>query len=141
MVHLPALLDSDTLSEIMKGRDLLVRRNAQEYLREHRVFQFSLITRYEILRGLYAKAAERQINAFLDHCRASIVHPLTEEIVDRAAGIYGSLRRRGQMISEGDLLIAATALVHNLVLVTGNVDHFQRVEGIRLLNWRKPLES
>jgi tRNA(fMet)-specific endonuclease VapC len=138
MAQLPALLDSDTLSEIMKGRDLQVLRNAQDYIREHRAFQFSLITRYEILRGLYAKTAERQINAFLGHCRASIVHPLTEEIIDSAAKIYGSLRRRGQMISEGDLLIAATALVHNLALVTGNVGHFQRIEGIRLFNWREP---
>jgi tRNA(fMet)-specific endonuclease VapC len=139
MAHVPALLDSDTLSEIMKGKDPQVLHNAREYLQEHRFLRFSLITRYEILRGLYAKDAERQIAAFLGRCQASIVYPLTEEIIDRAASLYGSLRKRGQMISEGDLLIAATALLQDLVLVTGNEDHFQRIEGLRFVNWRKNL--
>ena len=137
MTHPPALLDSDTLSEIMKGRNPQVSHNAQEYLREYRVFQFSLMTRYEILRGLHAKGTGRQITAFLDRCRASVVYPLTEDVVDRAAELYGILRQRGQMISEGDLLIAATAILQGLVLVTGNEDHFQRVEGLRFVNWRK----
>jgi len=65
-----------------------------------------------------------------------LVYPLTEEVVDRAAEIYGSLRRRGRPISDGDVLIAATALLHDLVLITGNEEHFQRIEGLRFLNWR-----
>jgi predicted nucleic acid-binding protein len=56
--------------------------------------------------------------------------------VDRAAEIYGSLRRRGQPISDADLLIAATALLHDLSLVTGNEDHFKRLDGLRIINWR-----
>jgi len=137
MSYLPALLDSDMLSEIMKGRDPQVLHHAREYLEEHRIFRFSLITRYEVLRGLHAKDAKRQITAFLDRCRASVVYPITEEIVDQAAAIYGSLWKRGQLISEGDLLIAATAILQDLVVVTGNEDHFQRVEGLRIVNWRK----
>lgn len=136
MSYQPALVDSDMLSEIMKGRDLQVLHHAQEYLKEHRVLRFSLITRYEVLRGLHAKDAKRQITAFLARCRASVVYPVTEEVVDRAAVIYGSLWKRGKLISEGDLLIAATALLQDLIVVTGNEDHFQRVEGLRVANWR-----
>ena len=132
----PALLDSDMLSEVMKGKDPQVLRHAREYLEEHGVFRFSIVTRYEVLRGLCAKNATRQIANFLDECRTSIVYPMTEEVVDRGAEIYGSLWRQGQLISEGDVLIAATALLQNLVLVTGNEEHFQRIEGLRLLNWR-----
>ena len=73
---------------------------------------------------------------FSIRCQASVVYPVTEELVDRAAVIYGSLWKRGKLISEGDLLIAATALLQDLVLVTGNEDHFQRVEGLRIANWR-----
>src|SRR5713226_2840156 len=50
------LLDTDTLSEIIKGRDFATQRNAQEYLGLHQRFQFSIITRYEILRGLKESA-------------------------------------------------------------------------------------
>jgi tRNA(fMet)-specific endonuclease VapC len=132
----PVLLDSDTLSEIMKARDPRVLHRAEEYLSEHHAFRFSLITRYEILRGLRAKDATRQIAAFLAQCQGSDVYPVTEAIVDRAADLYGALRKRGQLVSDADLLIAATALVHDLVLVTGNEDHFQRVPGLRVVNWR-----
>jgi tRNA(fMet)-specific endonuclease VapC len=94
----------------LSGRDPQVLYNALEYLQEHRVFRCSIITRYEVLRGLHAKDARQQITAFLDRCRASVVCPMTEEIVDRAAEIYGSLRKRGQLISEGDLLMAERSI-------------------------------
>ena len=34
-----------------------------------------------------------------------------------------------------DLILAACALTHDLVLVTNNVKHFRRVEGLKLANW------
>lgn len=55
-----ALLDTDTLSAIMRGT-LPVVTKAREYLTEHGAFAFSIITRYEILRGLKAKNAIVQL--------------------------------------------------------------------------------
>ena len=68
-----ALLDTDTLSEIMKGRDSNVEQKAREYLKTHGRFRFSVITRYEILRGLKTKQAVRQIAIFEDRCKKSYV--------------------------------------------------------------------
>jgi predicted nucleic acid-binding protein len=34
-----------------------------------------------------------------------------------------------------DLIIASCALAHNLTLVTNNMKHFERVEGLKLANW------
>ena len=50
----------------------------------------------------------------------------------RFALIRGDLRYRGELIGDPDILIAATALHHNLTLVTGNVRHFQRIAGLAL---------
>jgi tRNA(fMet)-specific endonuclease VapC len=83
----PALLDTDTLSEIMKGRDAGLREKAFQYLAEYRHFTFSLITRYEILRGLKSKEAARQIALFDERCARSEVLPLTEEIILSATSI------------------------------------------------------
>lgn len=47
----PLLLDTDTLSEVMKGRDPQVQRQARRHLADYGPFAFSIITRYEILRG------------------------------------------------------------------------------------------
>ncbi|MEO5952584.1 MAG: PIN domain-containing protein, partial [Chloroflexia bacterium] len=63
--------------------------------------------------------------------------PLTDDVVEQAADIYASLHRTGQLIGEVDTLIAATALVHNLVLVTNNERHFNRVPGLQIENWLK----
>jgi len=133
-----ALLDTDTLSEIIKGRDLFVAQRAQEYLLAHKRFTFSIITRYEILRGLMAKQALQQISIFEARCRESKILPLTDTVIVRAAEIYAELYRRGQLISDADILIAATALVHNLLLVTENTGHFERIPGLRLESWRTP---
>ena len=103
------ILDTDTLSEILKGRDLAIRSHAKQYLAEHGRFTFSIITRYEILRGLKAKQAGRRIEAFEKRCRASNVLPITDEIAVRAADAYANLHQRGQLISDADILIAATA--------------------------------
>ncbi len=58
---------------------------------------------------------------------------------DDAAQAYGDIRadleRRGLPISGNDLLIAATALAHNLIVVTHNTAEFQRVSGLRLEDW------
>jgi predicted nucleic acid-binding protein len=55
------------------------------------------------------------------------------------AEIFGKLKSRlesgGNRLDDFDLIIASTALAHNLVLVTNNEKHFQRIEGLRLGNW------
>lgn len=130
------LLDTDTLSEVMKGRDGVVRTNALTYLAEHGRFTFSIITRYEILRGLTYRAAERQLAAFEARCRDSIVLPLSDDVVRLAAQLYADLRRGGHVINDADILIAATALTGNLALVTGNQAHYAQIPGLRTINWR-----
>lgn len=58
-----------------------------------------------------------------------IVHALDEAVIDRAVPV-----RRGPKIGTLDAIIAATALVHDVVLVTRNVDDFKGVQGLRVLN-------
>lgn len=134
----PVLPDTDTLSEVMKGRDLQVQRRARQYLASYGRFTFSIITRYEILRGLKAKRAARQIAIFEERCRKSLVLPLTDDVIVQAADIYADLHGRGQLISDADILIAATALVRGLTLVTENIAHFRRIPGLSIKNWRSP---
>ena len=124
----PSLLDTDTLSEVMKGVDRRVQAHARRYLSAFGRFTFSLITRYEILRGLKARGATRQVARFEQRCQQSVVLPVTDAIIVRAADVYALLHQEGQLISDADILIAATALEHSLVMVTENVDHFRRAQ-------------
>ncbi|MGD0382063.1 MAG: type II toxin-antitoxin system VapC family toxin [Thermoguttaceae bacterium] len=129
-----ALLDTDILSVLMRGVPNIVGY-ARKYLSYHAEFTFSAITRYEILRGLKAKRASTQLAVFDVFCSKNKVLPLTDVIVVRAADIYADLYAHGQLILDADILIAATVLEHNLVLVTNNMDHFNRIPGLRINNW------
>ncbi len=129
-----ALLDTDILSAIMRKHPAAIR-NARPYLEAHRQFTFSIITRYEILRGLFAKGAEKQIAAFGRLCAASRVLPLAEPIIVQAAAVYADLHRRGELLNDADILIAATAITHGLTVVTNNVAHFRRIRDLQVVNW------
>lgn len=50
-----------------------------------------------------------------------------------AARQYAKLKSRGETIEDLDLFIGCTAIVNDLVVVTGNVKHLSRLEGIRIL--------
>jgi tRNA(fMet)-specific endonuclease VapC len=129
-----ALLDTDILSAVMR-QHLSALAHARAYLAVHDHFTFSIITRYEILRGLHAKKAATQLAAFELLCDVSRILPLTDAIVIRAAMIYADLHQQGTLIGDADILIAATGLEHGLVVVTNNQRHYQRIAGIQLENW------
>ena len=134
MTVLPVLLDTDILSAIMR-QDPVVIPKAQEYLLAHGQFTFSIITRYEVLRGLKAKGAAKQLAAFDRFCDVNTILPLTDEIIVKAAEIYTILRQRGELIGDADILIAATALTNELCVVTNNLNHFQRISELQIQNW------
>ncbi len=134
MTMRPVLLDTDVLSAIMR-RDERATGRARRYLLEHHRFSFSVITRYEVLRGLLAKQALRQLLAFEQLCAVSAVLPLTDEVAMQAAAIYADLRSRGELIGDADILIAATALTHDYAVATNNEAHFRRVTALAVENW------
>jgi len=47
-----------------------------------------------------------------------------------------SLEHTGQRVDQFDLLIGATALHHDLTLVTSNLKHFERMQAIKIENWK-----
>ena len=57
------------------------------------------------------------------------------EIMAKFGELKGLLERQGTRIDDADLIIAATALCRNAALATGNVKHFERIDGLRIENW------
>ena len=131
----PAILDTDTLSELMKGNPSTVRR-VEQYLKEHPKLAFTIITRYEILKGLKAKGATKQSRAFEDFCKQNIVLTLTNRAIEKASEIYADLKKRGSLLSDADILIASIAITEKHQLVTNNLDHFRRITDLELESWK-----
>jgi len=63
------------------------------------------------------------------------VLPTGEEIWHRFAQMKASQQKSGHPIADFDLLIAATASVHQLVVATLNHNDFSRIEGVGWENW------
>lgn len=61
------------------------------------------------------------------------IHPITRAIADRWGVLDGQQKVLGKQVGMADGLIAATALELDLVVLTRNVDHFERL-GVPLIN-------
>ena len=62
--------------------------------------------------------------------------PLDEETAMLYAGVARDLRGRGRMIGGNDLWIGAAGLRYGLPVVTADVEHFRRIDGLEVLEYR-----
>lgn len=135
------LLDTDIFSEVLKGRNEKVTRNATAYRRHFGQYTVSAITVMEVVKGLQKAQRADQIPSLLAALAGEEILPFDEEAAELAGRIYGELERTGQPIGRADPMVAAIALQHKLVLVTGNMHHFERILGLgfplSLHDWRK----
>lgn len=130
------ILDTNIITAHMKGNKRIREKLKEIAVYGNKVFM-SGISYYEMKRGLLAKNATKQLNIFDELCKKIRILFLDDhEIFDKASEIYADLRQRGELISDADILIAATALTRGLALVSGDAD-FLRIEGITIENWLK----
>jgi tRNA(fMet)-specific endonuclease VapC len=131
-----ALLDTDILSEVLKAKNARVLSRANDYLVQHGRLCFSAMTFYEVIRGIRATNAVRQLEAFATLAAGSDLLPVDLATLDRAASLWAEARVGGHPRNDADLIIAATALETNRILVTGNTGHFAWIQGLRTDDWR-----
>jgi tRNA(fMet)-specific endonuclease VapC len=135
-----ALLDTDILSEILKGVDHTVVARAAAYRAIWGRYTVSTITVVEIVKGLHKVRREDAIERFLAGLSSIEIMTLDAPSAALAGRMYGDLERTGQPIGRADPMIAAIALHHGLTLVSGNLSHYRRVQvlgyELKLDNWR-----
>jgi len=88
----------------------------------------SAVAKYEVLAG----ANDRDIGEWRRIFDKTIVLPFDDSTVTMARNVYRQLKRDNKLIDIIDILIAATAMSHNLPLATLNRTHFERVRGLDL---------
>ena len=97
----------------------------------------SEITRYELRYGAGLLPPgnpmwQRIVDEVLPRCTWL---PIDAEVCTVTADVTAQLRRSGRSLDWADLFIAATALVHGLIVVTRNVRHFDRIDSLLIENW------
>ena len=74
----------------------------------------------------------------LDLLRDLTVLPVTLEVARKFGEVRAGLLDQGLSTPEMDLLIASTALVHGLTIVTHNVADYTNVPGLTVVDWLIP---
>jgi toxin FitB len=108
------LVDTDVLVDHLRG--------ARPFEPGRALISYSVVTRTELFAG---RASEEK-------AVARLLAPFRELFVDRAVAERAGRIRREQGVRIADALIAATALVHGLTLVTRNIRDFEAVPRLKL---------
>lgn len=124
------LVDADWLIDAASGRpgavQTLERLSAQG-------LGVSIIAVAEVYEGAFGLPnPEVMLASFREFLSDYTILSLTDPIIERFARLRAALRQHGQLIPDMDLLIAATALEYELILLTRNLRHFHRITDLRL---------
>ena len=124
------LVDADWLIDAAIGRSRAQRtldRLTDEGL------AVSIIAVAEVYEGAFGTPDPQATLAGLrDFLSDFAILPVTDPIVEHFARMRAVLRQQGQLIPDMDLLIAATAIHHDLMLLTRNLRHFERIPVLTL---------
>lgn len=130
------LLDTDIVTNPLKAKPcpgVLVRLAPLTQMEQN----ISAVTVAEIVFGAHRGPHTGLHLRNLEHGILPRVQVL--DFDEQAARVCGELRAQllqaGLPLAMPDLMIAATAISRGLILVTGNVRHFQRISGLRIENW------
>lgn len=127
------MLDTNLCIRVLRDRPqaLRLRFNA-----EAEGLAISTIVLTELLYGAEksARPVENRQEVLRFAARLEVL-PFDDQAAAHAAEIRASLERRGQMIGGYDVLIAGHARSRGLVVITGNLGEFRRVEGLRSEDW------
>jgi tRNA(fMet)-specific endonuclease VapC len=124
------LVDTDWLIDILSG--IGSASSTVERLSSAGV-GISIVTVGEVYEGaVLSPDPQAALQRYREFLAAFPALSLTEPIMHRFAMIRAQLRQAGNLIPDLDLLIASTALEHNLTLITRNLRHYERVPDLAL---------
>lgn len=127
------LLDTDTVIYILKG-DSVIEVNLKKHL--HDPIKIGVITLMELYYGAYKSQRVTSNVAKIKMLENTLeILLIGEEIVEVFGKEKTRLEKIGSPLDDFDLILGCSALAHNLTLVTNNIRHFKRMEGLQITNW------
>ncbi|MEO0488861.1 MAG: type II toxin-antitoxin system VapC family toxin [Cyanobacteria bacterium J06659_2] len=130
------LLDTCVISDFIKGEAGTIARFKQTLPVDVAI---SAITVMELRYGLTLnpQRAQKIEPAVVSILSSVNILPFSNAEAEQAAQIRATLKSQGQPIGAYDVLIASTALQHDLIMVTANQREFERVPDLQIENWRQ----
>lgn len=129
-------LDTNAVSALINNSVSVLERWREIRLEGHAV-KLNALSYFEVRRGLVLPQFARKFSAFRRLNQIHDLLPLDTRALDISADVYQDLRRQGALLEDADILIAGIALANDAVLVTRNLKHFERIDGLRLESWER----
>ena len=129
------ILDTNICVRFLRGEESVVRRLLDAD--ENDDLRISAMVEGELFYGV-EKSERRDENrekvkallAFLPVCHAD------DETMEKFGELKAKAEAAGRRVDDADVIIAATAMRHGALLVTGNTRHFSRFDGLEIEDWR-----
>lgn len=129
------VIDTNTISQLIKNPSKLLKVRFADAVAEQGVLYVSDAVRYEVERGLRKKQAMRQLETFQKKILPVFaIVPVDWVIWDAAADLWVVASSRGRQLADIDLIVAATALRLDAVIVSHDRD-YSVFAGIQTENW------
>ncbi len=127
------LLDTDTLIYFLKGNQTVVE-NFKLHMDTPKAI--SVITYGELVYGCH-KSQRPTPNLARIH-RLTEIYPVidvTRSVMDSFGDVKAERSATGKTVDDFDILIGCTALALNYSVVTNNTRHYEKIPGLRVVNW------
>lgn len=124
------IIDTDWVIHWLNGR-----RDVIEHIKglEKEGLSISIISMAEIYEGVHgSRDPQKHEKGFTEFLTRVIILEITEGVCKKFGELRNALRKRGELIGDFDLLIASTALMNNLVLLTDNVKHYEKIRDLKI---------
>jgi predicted nucleic acid-binding protein len=129
------ILDTNICVRFLRGDESVVRRLLDAD--ENDDLRIPAMVEGELFYGV-EKSERRDENrekvkallAFLPVCHAD------DETMEKFGELKAKAEAAGRRVDDADVIIAATAMRHGALLVTGNTRHFSRFDGLEIEDWR-----
>lgn len=130
------LLDSNVCIQFINGTSIDVAKNFRK--QPPTEIAVCSVVRAELLYGARrSQRVEENLLRYRRFLKPLQSLPFDDDCAEEYSWVRNELSRQGNLIGPNDLLIAAIALAHNVILVTNNTREFSRVRNLRLEDWQE----
>jgi len=128
------ILDTDMSIDYLRGSAETARRIKAVGLPYFRLSEITIAElKYGAAKSKRPEHNRKEVDTF---CSEFAIVPIRPAL-DVFAFEKARLEKLGTRLDDFDLLIGATAIHYSFILVTGNVQHFERMQNLALENWKE----
>ncbi|MDR1001373.1 MAG: PIN domain-containing protein [Clostridiales bacterium] len=127
-------LDTNTIIRFLRD-DPFVRQKFDAAVARGDEIIIPPLVHYEIRRGFLCKSVPKRENSYYILTERCPVGEVSAKSLELGARIYADLYKAKRTVADMDLLIAAFCIAGGCTLVTGNVRHFEVINGLMFEDW------